>query len=167
MLRRQQRADEFEFALGADTHQMRGTNGVGALGGAGEGGGRGKRRPPAPGSGSKETSSQQYYVMGRRLGISRLKHWVSNQRSLLKKGQLSASKTAWLRAAAFPQERQLVGWENSFQELQLFKDRFGHTNVPYQGQFYQLGTRVFNQRVMRRRGVLRANRVRRLEGVCI
>jgi hypothetical protein len=160
MLRRQQRADEFEFALGADTHQRRGTNGAGrvdgtggegvevaagvpscdvwkapsadlrfsrnggvgvedgdgSLGGGegGEGGaggwelgawgggregGRGKRRPLTPGRGSKETPSQQYYIMGRRLGISRLKHWVSNQRSLLKKGQMSARKIAWLRYA--------------------------------------------------------------------
>ncbi len=57
-------------------------------------------------------------------------------------------------------------WEERYGELIAFKERFGHLDVPAKWhENLQLGAWVSTQRVSRKRGMLRNDRIRRLEEI--
>lgn len=58
----------------------------------------------------------------------------------------------------------MVEWERHFCELMQFKERFGHCNVPAHSDRHRaLGTWVYNQRVLKRKGRLDSDRRLKLE----
>ena len=58
----------------------------------------------------------------------------------------------------------MLEWERHFCELMQFKERFGHCNVPAHSDRHRaLGTWVYNQRVLKRKGKLDGERQLRLE----
>ena len=93
--------------------------------------------------------------------------WVDQQQAAQLQHTLKSSKQRrlhglglkWLTVA-----RQTTAWDERFQQLQAYKDRFGHCDVPARWADNQLlATWVHNQRA--RRGTLSAERIRRLESI--
>jgi Helicase associated domain len=92
--------------------------------------------------------------------------WLNNQRSQQKKGRLSHDYLDRLTALGVDWTPNEGAWERRFRELELFKAREGHGNIP---QDYpenpQLGSWLSNQRQFKRRGTLSQDRINRLEGL--
>jgi hypothetical protein len=94
--------------------------------------------------------------------------WVSHQRALRRRGQLSEEKLR--RLEAFPGwiwDPREAEWEDGFARLQQFAEREGHSRVPLEyreNDGYHLGRWVANQRA-RRKGPGSEDRRRRLEAV--
>jgi hypothetical protein len=59
-----------------------------------------------------------------------LANWVNYQRRLGNRGLLSADRLQRLEALGFEWDLRTAVWEEMFTRLVLFKERFGHCNVP-------------------------------------
>jgi hypothetical protein len=87
--------------------------------------------------------------------------WVQTQRTSKKKGGLESMGFGW-----DPLEAQ---WEAMFALLETYVKREGHCNAPqrHKEDGENLGTWENSQRTSKRKGGLRADRVRRLEDLGI
>ncbi|MEO6787687.1 MAG: helicase associated domain-containing protein, partial [Chthoniobacteraceae bacterium] len=99
-----------------------------------------------------------------------LAEWMRRQRRSGNRGQMPARHRARLEAIGFawehdgrwPRDR----WEERFTQLLAFRERFGHTRVPAKWkENIPLGHWVAVQREFRRKGMLSATRIQRLEGL--
>ena len=98
----------------------------------------------------------------------RLAEWVRNQREADRAGRLSAERRARLEAAGFVWKgtgrswQQL--WDERFAQLLAYRERFGHCHVPAKWkEDVPFGHWVHVQREFRRKGLLSAERIARLE----
>lgn len=71
---------------------------------------------------------------GMRLGV-----WASTQRSFYSRGMLEERKIKQLNRIGFVWDINEWAWEQRYEELVLFKERYGHCNVPIeeQGRVYE------------------------------
>jgi len=92
-------------------------------------------------------------------------HWVSAQRSKRKKGDLSEERIRLLDAIGFTwQHHEMDRWEDRFEEVAAFKERFGHCNVTRSWkEDPTLAQWCSTQRVYRNKGLLSKERVQQLE----
>jgi hypothetical protein len=96
-------------------------------------------------------------------GNSRLAKWVAEQRALRRRGKLSAERRRRLEQLGFAWDYRDGLWERRFRELQAYRRRHGHCQVPSRSKKYpSLGNWVHFQRVRKRAGRLSARRARRL-----
>ncbi|HEV7406603.1 MAG TPA: helicase associated domain-containing protein [Chthoniobacteraceae bacterium] len=110
-------------------------------------------------------------VSSGRNGDFMLAHWVTNQRSFHRHGDLRPDRAARLTALGFEWQRGLNGtladlWEKRFAELQAFVQEHGHTRVPKRPP----GNKVLwhwrmVQREFRRKGTLKPERIARLDAL--
>ncbi len=92
--------------------------------------------------------------------------WVSNQRSLYSKNQLSAIRIARLNDLGFVWDVRLASWEEMFSALQRFRELEGHCNVPNKyPDNPRLGHWVSDQRKKRSLGTLTDDQCSRLEHI--
>ncbi|KAL7525633.1 hypothetical protein ACHAXR_001088, partial [Thalassiosira sp. AJA248-18] len=91
--------------------------------------------------------------------------WTNFQRAMRKKGKLSDDRIECLDSIGFSWVRR-QSWDQQFKELEEFKQRSGHCNVPQKFSANpQLGDWVHNQRAMRKKGKLSDEHIRRLENI--
>ncbi|MBF0152476.1 MAG: Helicase associated domain protein [Magnetococcales bacterium] len=94
----------------------------------------------------------------------KLASWVTAQRQAYKSGSLPAEHIALLDPLGFIWDQQQVVQEELFLALQVYKQRFGHCDVPVEWpENPQLGLWVASQRQRRARGELETERIKRLE----
>jgi hypothetical protein len=105
-------------------------------------------------------------------GVPGLRRWVLRQRELRKKESLGSERCERLEAIGFAwqsvrQARNLRElWETRFQQLLQYRQRFGHCRVPAKWrEDLPLGHWVHVQREFKKRGILSAERVQRLEAI--
>ncbi len=92
--------------------------------------------------------------------------WCNTQRQYKKKNKLSGERIQRLEALGFTWARQDSAWERMFARLEAFKARERHVNVPIgYAADSALATWCSNQRRLKRRGELSAERIRRLEAL--
>src|SRR4029450_2146483 len=92
--------------------------------------------------------------------------WLNNQRRLQRRRELSPDRIERLGRAGVIWEPQDALWDQRFQELAAFKERFGSCDVPQDhAEDPQLGMWVSNQRQFRRRGKLSPDRLAKLEAL--
>lgn len=104
-----------------------------------------------------------------------LKHWRDVQREFRRKGMLSADRIARLDAIGFEWEAPgragmsqktwvVKSWETRLDELKVFRERFGHCQVPMEwAENVSLAGWVGEQRHLDRKGRLSAERRARLD----
>ena len=100
----------------------------------------------------------------------KLGRWVSTQRRLRKKGQLSPERIARLSELGFVWDRLDGAWERAwvkrYQELVAYKNRFGDCNVPKKWcENTTLGLWCRTQRAEYKKGKLTPERINRLEKI--
>ena len=95
--------------------------------------------------------------------------WVGQQRKVKKKGKLSADRERCLESLGMEWDPLIAQWEEMFALLETYKRREGHCNVPrgHEADEVNLGAWVTNQRTAKRKGVLSADKDRRLESLGI
>jgi len=95
-----------------------------------------------------------------------LGNWCNMQRASKNKGALSADRIAKLEGVGFEWDPLGAAWDERFGQLQAFKAREGHANVP---QKYPadppLGKWCSHQRQLKKRDQLSAERIQRLEAL--
>jgi len=92
-----------------------------------------------------------------------LGQWISIQRRAHKNGKLRTARVRALERLGIQWTPLDAAWEKKFQELVEFKTREGHCNVP--SKFKRLGNWLVNQRQLKRRGKLAAQRIKRLNEI--
>ena len=93
----------------------------------------------------------------------RLGRWVHDQRTNYTKGKLSRERTTQLEGVGFNWGIKDKPWEESFDELVVYKEKNGNCNMPRsQGA---LGRWVNKQRRNCKKGKLSQERITQLEGV--
>ena len=96
----------------------------------------------------------------------RLASWVSTQRKIKNKGQLSDERIRRLEREGFVWNRAEGVWEEMFEVLKRYKSEHGNCNVPARWpENPELGTWVHEQRKRKKRGKLNGEQVRRLESL--
>jgi superfamily II DNA or RNA helicase len=95
-----------------------------------------------------------------------LGQWTSGQRRIIRNGKISTDRMKRLSDIGF--ELYLnQNWEIGFKKLLKFKDREGHTNVPF--KFYEsefpLGRWASKQRMFVRHGKISTDRMKRLSDI--
>ena len=79
----------------------------------------------------------------------RLSNWVQAQRLAYKKGELSSDKVKRLQTVGFKwvlQVQEVLPWENYYKRLLIFRQQYGHCNVPGNYQDKKLAQWVMRQR---------------------
>jgi len=95
-----------------------------------------------------------------------LSAWVRNLRKEYKRNCISTEKVNQLKQIGFTFEVLELRWQSRYEELQLFKNRYGHCNVPNNfPQNPSLARWVSIQRDKKKRNSLEANRVELLEAI--
>ena len=90
--------------------------------------------------------------------------WVNNQRSKRGTKRLSPDRIERLDALGFEWGPRVAAWEEKFTELQDFKDRHGHCNVPAAyTENPELGIWVSRQRKLRKTNRLSSDRINQLD----
>jgi len=99
----------------------------------------------------------------------RLGHWLFKQRQLKKRGKLSPDRVHLLEALGIQWRPVDAQWEETFNLLETYKAMHGHVRIPIDQDFQgkPLGKWLNAQRLLKRRGQLTADRVRRLEALGI
>jgi superfamily II DNA or RNA helicase len=95
----------------------------------------------------------------------RLAVWIVDQRQLRKKGILSKERIHRLDALGFVWDENEAAWDAMYAELQSFKAKHGHCDVPKRGSDSKLGQWVSNQRATSKRGRMSAVRIDRLSAL--
>jgi hypothetical protein len=99
-----------------------------------------------------------------------LRRWMLNQREAGNSGTLRPDRRARLEAIRFvwkdSRREDRARWERRFAQLLEFRARFGHTRVAAKWrEDIPFGTWVHNQRAFKRKGILSAERIRRLDEI--
>ena len=92
-----------------------------------------------------------------------LTKWVSQQRTLEKKGKLAADKIKRLSELGFVWGADQQFWEDRYQELTTYRQEHGDCSVPYNWGNKQLAAWVRNQRTLKKGGKLYADKIKRLD----
>lgn len=96
----------------------------------------------------------------------KLQQWVGTQRSTRKKGSLTKEKISCLDRLGFDWNPQIASWEERFLELQMYKNKYGHADIPCRNQEYpRLAQWVREQRLYHKQGTLAAAQVKKLKTV--
>lgn len=95
---------------------------------------------------------------------SGLGRWVSHQRVSLNKDLLPIERKALLASIGFVWDSFTDKWETWFNELIIYKEEYGDTNVP-RAWPNKLGTWVGTQRQLKNEGVLQSARVQLLDEI--
>jgi len=102
-----------------------------------------------------------YYPENIRLG-----KWAEKQRTFYNQGRLSKDRIERLESVGFIWNPLDTAWEEMFAELALFKEQFGHCNVPTNyPENRKLGRWVDNQRTYYNQSRLSKDRLERLESI--
>ena len=92
--------------------------------------------------------------------------WIKSQRRAMKKGELRADRIAKLELIGFDFDPYESAWESKFEDLKIFKEEFGHCNVPKNyAANRELGVWCKGQRDKKARGALSKERIARLEQI--
>jgi len=92
--------------------------------------------------------------------------WVTTQRTLNNKNQLSKDRVHRLEAIGALWDERTETWERMFSKLIAFKKKHGHCNVPsYYAHSRALGTWVNTQRTFKTKNRLSNDHVQRLEAI--
>ena len=97
------------------------------------------------------------------LGHGPLGNWVGTQRAVYKKGNLSSERIQRLDDIGFDWARRPTTWDERYNELKGYLAEHGNCNVPL--GHGPLGVWVKNQRRVRKKGSLPAERVQRLDDI--
>lgn len=89
--------------------------------------------------------------------------WVAEQRQMLKKGKLRPERKARLDELGFVWDVKAWQWEQWFDQLVAFKDRFGHCRIPAKGWHENPGLGSWLSVQRQRWDVIPEERRRRLE----
>ena len=93
-----------------------------------------------------------------------LNRWVIKQRANARAGLLPAEHRARLEGIGFPWQAVNPKWDQRFKELQAYRQRFGHCDVPMRWpEDPRLARWVSCQRYFRRKGILSPERIDRLD----
>ena len=97
-----------------------------------------------------------------------LARWVMTQRQMYRKGKLSHDRVQSLETIGFIWCRQEHAWNMMYQRLVEHKIVYGDCNVPQKWkEDPQLGSWVVKQRYRSSKGLLKGERIRKLEVVVI
>jgi len=95
-----------------------------------------------------------------------LAKWVEKQRAKYRDGKLHLDRFRKLQQLGFAWNHMDGMWERKFKQLQAFRRRYDHCQVPSRSKKYSsLGNWVHFQRILKRRGRINAKRARRLEQI--
>ena len=95
-----------------------------------------------------------------------LANWVANQRQMKRKNRLNDDFLGRLNEIGFIWHTRKDLWEKRFTELLEFKKTYDHCDVPKDwSENPKIGTWVNNQRRNKKKGILSAERIRRLDEV--
>ncbi len=96
----------------------------------------------------------------------RLHNWVRSRRAEGKRGQLREDRRRRLDKLGFLWKGHNPAWDKKFAELLAYKKRFGHCDVPARwSENKSLAHWVDNQRCWRRKGILKEDRMKRLDEI--
>jgi hypothetical protein len=102
-------------------------------------------------------------------GDPKLSRWVSTQRKLKRQGLLKKNRRRRLQALGFDWRSAAAAnrrWERCYERLLEFHRRFGHSHVPAEwAENRTLGSWVVKTRLLRKKGRLSADKVRRLNAI--
>ena len=88
--------------------------------------------------------------------------WCAKARQLKRKNKLSQERIEKLESIGFTWSTASADWHERFQLLKAFKERHGHTDVPFEGE---LGWWVHSQRQTKRKGRIIPDRKRLLDSI--
>lgn len=108
----------------------------------------------------------------------KLGQWVASMRNLKKAGKLPEERQKMLEGLGFVwccrnvsshkggEKRKMVPWLERFEELKLFKDKYGHCNVPHKWkENIKLSNWMYCQRSFHRHGKLSKEKIKKLESI--
>lgn len=108
----------------------------------------------------------------------RLGQWVATTRNLKKAGKLPLERVKLLEGVGFVwccrnvtaaskgEKRKMIPWNERFEELKVFKDKYGHCNVPHKwSENVKLSNWLYCQRSFHRHGKLSQDKIKRLESI--
>ncbi len=105
-------------------------------------------------------------VPEKRIGNSKLARWVKDQRVKWKQGKLPEEHFQKLNRLGFVWQRHDAAWEDMYNRLVRFRNKWGHCKVPYNWSAdRQLSKWVYTQRTRRNRGLLNKERIIRLDKI--
>mmetsp|Transcript_12747 Transcript_12747/g.16644 ORF Transcript_12747/g.16644 Transcript_12747/m.16644 type:complete len:487 (-) Transcript_12747:65-1525(-) len=93
----------------------------------------------------------------------KLANWVQRQRRLYRKGQLKEYRLCKLNEVGIVWDVQSMQWNQCYEELLLFREKYGHCDVPQ--SYKKLGRWVMGQRRQKRIGKLSQSRLTKLNEV--
>ena len=93
----------------------------------------------------------------------KLANWVQRQRRLYRKGQLKEYRLCKLNEVGIVWDVQSMQWNQCYEELLLFQQKYGHCDVPQ--SYKKLGRWVMGQRRQKRIGKLSQSRLTKLNEV--
>ena len=103
-------------------------------------------------------------LVPRKGGNLQLGLWVSKQRGLKRRDKLDADKIKRLDELGFVWEPHQQAWEDQFQEMVAYKREHGDCLVPDKWTHNKsLGSWVSNQRNVKKKDKLDADRIKRLD----
>ncbi|MBI5685055.1 MAG: helicase associated domain-containing protein [Verrucomicrobia bacterium] len=111
-----------------------------------------------------------HFRMPRNGEWKKLAEWLAAQLHAARTGALRQDRLARLEGIGWTWSAETVPaeerWERRYQQLLKYRERFGHCNVPNKwGEDVVFGHWVQTQRASKKRGLLSAERIRRLEEV--
>ena len=89
--------------------------------------------------------------------------WATNQRRNRKNDNLDAKKIMRLDELGFVWSPNEQAWEAQFQKLVAYKEEYGDCLVPLSFEDKALATWVGTQRASKKKGTLRADKIKRLD----
>jgi len=93
----------------------------------------------------------------------RLGSWVAVQRRAKRNGTLNSDRTKRLKDLGFSWAVLKKAWETSFAQLERYKQKYGHCNVPlFWSRNLRLGKWVSHQRSRKKMNAISSDRVERL-----
>ena len=100
-------------------------------------------------------------------GGMKLDSWAIRQRQFKNKGQISPLQIKRLNSIGFSWDPRTESWEQAFTALEKFHNRERHSNVPdnHIENGIQLGSWISVQRLLKKKGKLAHDRVRRMNNL--
>lgn len=97
------------------------------------------------------------------IAVGELGMWCAKARQLKRKNKLSQERIEKLESIGFTWSTASADWHEKFQSLKVFRDRYGHTDVPIDAG--DLGWWVNSQRQSKRKGKLIQDREHLLDSI--
>lgn len=105
------------------------------------------------------------FVQSRSIANSHLGQWLSKQRKLFKDNQLAQERIDKLNSIGFVWDIKRDFWQEVFEKLVAFKEKFGHLKIPKKSIFRPLAQWIIRQRMILKNNNLSQERIDKLNSI--